>query len=252
MRTCSCIGLDKEGRKRSKYEQYPHSMLIPLSPELARICADITGDGHLQLQGWRGLVSFYSKKIEHIQSMDERFQKLFGVKGRVYVDNRYGRTRYQLFFISQQAAKFLAHAGVPAGNKTNQPFNVPNWIFKGTNKIQQAYLCGIFTAEGSVFSTRKNNGVRWRIGIEMYKSLQYKHEGLSYMNQLKQMLERRDIHCSPARFGRKNQRKDGSYSIATKLDIEASSFPQFYQNVGFDDKEKTEKLFQQVNSLKKS
>ncbi len=217
-------------------------MNVPLSPELARICADITGDGHLQLKDWRGLTSFYSKKIEHIHNMNERFQRLFGIKGRIYVDNRYGRTRYKLFFISKQAAQFLALVGVPVGNKTNQVFSVPDWILNGNKDIQSAYLRGLFTAEGSIFPTKIKNGVRWRIGIELYKSVHYRQEGLAYMNQLKQMLEKFHIHCSPARLGRQNQRKNGSYSIATKLDIESSSFLSFYHSIGFDDEEKQRKL----------
>ncbi len=35
--------------------------MIKFTPELARICGELTGDGHIQLSEWRGLVSFYSK-----------------------------------------------------------------------------------------------------------------------------------------------------------------------------------------------
>ena len=41
-------------------------------PDLSRIIADINGDGHLQLQDWRGLVSFYSKNKDEIDSSDAR------------------------------------------------------------------------------------------------------------------------------------------------------------------------------------
>ena len=76
------------------------------SPELARIVADITGDGHLQLKDWRGLISFYSNNIEAINNLKEKFNELFDVKGHVYIDDRINK-RYNLFFISKTLAHFF-------------------------------------------------------------------------------------------------------------------------------------------------
>ena len=50
---------------------------------LARIAADITGDGHLQLTEKRGVVSFISKYQKNVLKQQTRFQKLFGKKGNI-------------------------------------------------------------------------------------------------------------------------------------------------------------------------
>ena len=81
------------------------------NPKLARLVADITGDGYLQIQEWRYLTSFYSKELEEIEAAKKRVYDLFGLEGKVYLDDR--RTngketpRYKLFFISKPLALFF-------------------------------------------------------------------------------------------------------------------------------------------------
>lgn len=223
------------------------------SPELARIVADIATDGHLQLKEWRGLTSFYSKDLEAINRANERFKYLFGIDGRVYIDTSYGRKRYKIFFISKPLAEFLVSAGVPDGNKTNKPFYIPKWILKGNKKVKSAYLQGIFTAEGSIFPTKqKNNKIRWRIGIEFYKWTKYKKEGKKFLNQIRDLLIQLKIRSSPVRYGRTNLRKNGTRSIAIKLDLEKPSFRNFYKYITFDDSRKNKKLLHVLDAGAKS
>lgn len=212
------------------------------SPELARIVAGITGDGHLQLKDWRGLVSFYSNDIEAINNLKSKFNKLFGVKGHVYIDNRVNR-RYKLFFISKPLALFFEKIGVPSGNKTNSIFLVPSWVLQGSNKVKSEYLKGFFTAEGYIYPTKlKDNSSRWRIGIEQYKNEKIKDRGKKYMEQLREMLKNFKINSSPVRFNGHNIRKDGTKSIGLRFDIEESSFGNFYKYICFDHDEKQQKL----------
>ncbi len=90
-------------------------------PKLAYVMAAITGDGHLQIKGWRHLISFFSKEIEEIEAMKLRFYELFQLEGKTYVDDRKKhstKTRvYWLFFNSKAVALFLRKAGMPVGNK---------------------------------------------------------------------------------------------------------------------------------------
>lgn len=217
-------------------------MQIKLTPELAKICAELTGDGHIQIQDWRGLVSFYSKNLNTIDDFESRFREIFNVKGRIYADNRRNWQRYKLFFISMPVAKALEALEVPIGNKTNSSFFVPKWVFDGSAELKAAYLRGLFNAEGSVSVTKTPYGQRWRIELEMYKWTKYRKEGRVFIEQLVCMLEELGIRCSPVRFGRTNLRKNGTRSIAIKLNIEKSSFGNFYKQVGFDDSLKAEKL----------
>ncbi len=216
--------------------------MIKFTPELARICGELTGDGHIQLSEWRGLVSFYSKNHSVIADFKLRFEKLFGSKGHIYEDNRKGWKRYKLFFISKPVVEYLVSLSVPFGNKTNQSFCVPEWIYTGKLAFKSAYLQGLFDSEGSIYSTKAKQGFRWRIEIEMYKSVKLQNEGKFFMAQLVNMLQELGVVCSPVRFGKKNLRKEGSSSIALKFDIEQSSFRNFYKRVGFTNKLKASKL----------
>ena len=56
------------------------------SKELAEIVADITGDGHLQLSGHRGQVSFYSNHDYELKRIKKLFKKLFNVDHKIYPD----------------------------------------------------------------------------------------------------------------------------------------------------------------------
>ena len=215
------------------------------SPRLARIVADITGDGHLQLKGWRGLVSFYSNEPEEIYRINKDFVTLFGINGHVYEDNRKTRknTQYKIFFISKDLAKFFQKIGVPPGNKSNAVFEIPEWVQKGSGKIKSGYLRGMYSGEGYIYSTRqKENKLRWRIGIEQYKNEKLKEVGKNFMEQLRAMLSELGIKSSPPRIDGSNIRKDGTKSIGIRFDIEKSSFGNFYKHVGFDSRKKQEKL----------
>lgn len=52
---------------------------VMYNPELARMVADITGDGHLQIQGWRYLASYVSNQLSEIESFERRSQELFNI-----------------------------------------------------------------------------------------------------------------------------------------------------------------------------
>ena len=141
-------------------------------------------------------------------------------------------------------ATFLNSIGIPSGNKTRINFKIPPWIKNGTAKLQKEYLRGLFTCEGSVYSTRGEK-IRWRIEIEQYKEVTLKNSK-EFMKEVKELLEKFEIKTSPVRFGKTQKRKDGSKTIAIKLDIEKTSFPAFYKNIGFDDEFKNKKLLKAI------
>jgi tRNA-splicing ligase RtcB (3'-phosphate/5'-hydroxy nucleic acid ligase) len=213
--------------------------------DLAFICGALTGDGHLQINKWRYLTSFYSNDEKQILRMKNMFFRLFNVEGRVYTKE--GKNlQYRLFIISKDISLKLKEFGVPVGRKTDKEFGVPEWIMDGELKISSNYLRAIFTAEGAVYSTKTKNGKRWRVEIEMYKREDLLKSGEKYFEDLRKMLQTLEIRSSPVRFGRKNLRKDGTYSVAIKLDIEANQFEKFYKYVGFVDRIKEEKLLQAI------
>lgn len=216
------------------------------NPELARIVADITGDGHLQIQEWRHLTSYFSKNMEEIEAMKKRFYNLFSVEGKIYVDDSTSKKspnstrRYKIFFISKSVALFLKDIGTPVGNKTNVQFTIPDWILNGNDEMKSAYLRGLFDNEGSIFCRTPK---RWQIGFKMAKNEKIIESGIFYMNQIRKLLSEFKIHCSPVRINKLNIRKDGSQSHSMLFNIEKSSFRNFLKYVGFDHPKKQDKLF---------
>lgn len=200
------------------------------TPELARVVADLSSDGHLQIKRWRHLTSFYAKEIEEIKKFEQRIFHLFQEKSFIYPD----KVGYKIFLTSKKIALFLKEVGVPVGNKTNIPFFIPDWVMNGSAEIKSAYLQGMYDGEGSIHSTPQKNGKnRWRINIEMYKNKDILDLGIKFMEQLRILLKEFGIKTSPVRTRKGNIRKDGSKSIGMLFDIESSSFSNFYKYVGF-------------------
>lgn len=148
-----------------------------------------------------------------------------------------------MFFISKPLAQFLHEVGTAKSNKTNQAFPVPKWIIEGNKEAKRAYLKGIFVTEGCIYSTKiQNNKIRWRIGLEQYKNEAFKEDGKKYMEQIRGMLDGFGIKSSPVRFNGFNIRKDGTKSVGMGFDVEQKYFANFYKEVGFENKLKTERL----------
>lgn len=211
-------------------------------PDLARICADITGDGHLQIQDWRHLTSFYSNNKKQINKIRRRFKKIFNIDGKIYIIKRL-HLQYRFFIISKEIAEFLKDAGVPAGKKTDIEFLVPDWIYHGKPELKMSYLQGIFSCEGSIYSSKNKNGsTRWRICLIMYKNEKLISNGRAFMTQIRTMLTEFNIKVSPVHFGNTTTRQNGTKSRGLKFEIEAGEFEKFYKEIGFDEDDKNNKL----------
>ncbi len=217
------------------------------NPELARLVADVTGDGHLQIKNWRYLTSFVSKHLREVEEFKRRSEELFGVTPKRYVDSRKtwpgSGTRYQSFIISKPVALFLQEIGVPVGNKTNNPFKVPDFVYNGSLEMKSAYLRGLYDNEGSIYSCKEKHGIRWRIDLKMAKNEKILDHGIEFFEQIREMFREFGVKVSKVNCSKLNIRKDGSQSINMKMSIEHPSFRSFLKNVGFDHPEKQEKLF---------
>ena len=218
---------------------------------LAAIVGNITGDGHLQYDGKRGTIFFYSKQYKKVNEFKKRFENMFKLNGRIrrpiYTGKAY-TSRYYVCFSSKEIAEFLKSVGTPIGNKTKNAFLVPNWIRSGTKNVRKAYLKALFDCEACIYVTKTCNNKRWRITIEQYKSTSLKSNGIMYLDQIRNMLEEFGVHTSPIRTGKMNIRKDGSTSMCHRFDIEKKHFISFYRNINFGDKNKKLKLLKALQA----
>ena len=216
------------------------------NPELAKLVGYVTGDGHLQSKGWRHLTSFVSNQLDEIKDFERMSQELFNVIPRRYIDSRKtwkgSGTRYKSFIISKPVALFLRDNEVPVGNKTNNPFKVPKWIFRGRLGMKRAYLRALYDNEGTIYSNKQGKYLRWRIDLKMAKNKDILDQGIIFFEQIRYMLLEFGVKTSPVNYNKLNVRKDGSISMNMRISIEKSSFKSFLKQVGFDHLEKQKKL----------
>lgn len=140
-----------------------------------------------------------------------------------------------LFITDRKKSRTLEERGLPAGNKTNINFNIPNWIIKGNKRIKTAYIRGLFDAEGSIYKTKKNKKAkeRWRIAFAMCKNETLQKNAIDFFNEVKNILLESGIKTSPIQTREENIRKDGSKSLYFRFEIQKSQFEKFYKEVGF-------------------
>ena len=146
-------------------------------------------------------------------------------------------------------SRILELAGVPRGDKILKAFKVPSWIIKGDKKIKKAFLSAIFADEMGKISKRKNGG--WNgLGFGMSKVKHKTGHLIYFLNQLKFLLKEFYISSSKVRLRKDSEyhRKDGNitYQAVFGVHINKLNREKFYYNVGFEDKEKQNLLYQSI------
>jgi len=123
--------------------------------------------------------------------------------------------------------------GVPVGNKTNQDYKIPRWIFKAPTLIKREFLAGFLGGDGPKLlmheSKRKNKRPYNSLTIndlEFYKRSDLVKSGIDFAEQLKKLfsdfgVEITSIFSEDAPY----TRKDGSRTIIIHL-----GFRQNFEN----------------------
>ena len=212
---------------------------------LAHIVGLLNGDGHLQIRKDHSSgISFYSKYLSEVQELDKQFERVFGMKGKIYEDKRKDKG-YMLFFHSYELAIFLQSLGIIEGRKTEQEYGIPDWILKADKGVKSAFLRGIFSAEGFVSKKKsKDNEARYRAGITQYKNINIKESCKMYLGQIKTLLEEFGVKCSNVHLSNRQKRKNFPDVQGYKFTFEEKSFENFYRYIKFDNKHKNKRMLE--------
>jgi hypothetical protein len=212
------------------------------SEKLAGIIGDLICDGHLQGEPkWR--LDFTSKNTFELERFGKEIFKIFQVKGkaRPCTSNRFGKT-YNYGVNNKMLSRIFYKLGVPYGCKVKQEFLTPRWILN--NKEYFRTFCKrAFTCEGCV----SVEGASSFIEINMWKADYLKENLIEFFNQIKIRLKNYfDIITTNVFLSSYyNLRKDGIKTIGARLRIKRlNSLINFYNNIGFDDPIKQNKLKQ--------
>jgi len=227
--------LKERGVKALKNYRY----WFPLMPSvgLAGIVADLMGDGHLQGKpNWR--LDYTSKYTEELKRFENEVFILFGLKGKIRdcKTNKYNTKN--LGINTKPLGRVLKLIGVPTGAKVLTAFSVPQWILND-KELFSRFVNRLFSCEGCVDVPSKG------IELKMYKSLALIENGIKFFEEIKEQLDKYfGIKTTrPFLEGRTNIRKDGIVTKGIRLKIKnRESLVNFRRYVGFEDKEKADKL----------
>lgn len=225
--------------------KYNHWFPIEPSERLAGIIADLMCDGHLQGEPyWRFDYTFKLNKEK--ERFENEIYSLFKIKGksRPCKTNKFSKT-FNYGVNCKLLARVLYLCGVPAGNKVLTKYSIPVWILNDKENFRR-FTQRLFTCEGTAWGG-PSPGIR----IEIWKEV-------SIMNNCRKMLETISIYLE--KFFRikttkvfttksQNKRKDGNITKPLRICIKRKdSIIKFYNEIGFEDKIKQQKLRNMVKT----
>lgn len=220
----------------------PHRKWFPIfaTPPLAGIVADLMGDGHLQGEPkWR--IDYTSKRKQELQRFGNEVYRLFSVRGKIRPcnGNKWG-TSFNYGVNCKPLARTFCLLGVPTGSKIKKKFLIPEWILND-KECFRVFVRRLFDCEGCV----SVEGSSSFINLEMWKAESFVNDGIEFFKQIKNYLKKHfDIQTTNIFLnGVVNVRKDGLKVRGIRLRIKRfKSLINFYKEIGFDNKEKQNKL----------
>ena len=213
--------------------------------DLAKIISYLTFDGHLR----KNIREFYlsSSSLETLKTFEEIVAKNFHLKGTYETGSGFGKS-YKCWFRNAKASRVLFRLGAPNGDKMISAFTVPAWI-KDDEALAREYLRVAFGCEAGI--RKRANAVSYEIYFKLYKAEELLDSGLSFINELKQMLIQFGVETAKITIQKGNLRKkDGKLTKAMSFRIKTVSLAAFAEKIGFSDGNKQKQLALAMKALK--
>ncbi len=168
---------------------------------IARLLGFAYGDGSIVKEnGGKLYLEFYGKREtlikikEDLKKLGIKSSKIYSRKREIEIKNAYGDEYTSLCednyikITSKAFALFMHKLGMPIGKKTEQKYNVPEWIKKAPKWVKRNFLAGLFGADGSrvVFK----NYTPLPINLTMSE---VKDNILEFLNEIKHLLKEFEI-----------------------------------------------------------
>ncbi len=196
--------------------------------DLAGIGSYLTFDGHIY-NTLKGLM-YSSKNIGDLKDFEKLIFNRFKIKGKYHLNSGGSRNQTHKFYVFNKViCKKLVDIGFPKGDKTNQKFSVPKWI-RNNKEFSREYLRIAFLCEGSMKEKRKNP----RIKINLAKTEEFLEAGISFMNELKEMLNVFGIRTTECGLcGKRIRKKDNQVSQDIRFRVITSDNNRFIKEIGW-------------------
>jgi len=203
------------------------------SEELASIIGNAFGDGYVSNQKFK----YVNKRKELVIKVKENMRNVFGVNGReFYIKNK---KCYGIEFPGV-VGKLLIMVGAPNGRKTIQKTIIPAWIKRDDSGIKSNFLKTLFDDDGSVCLGKYQKFIT----ISFYKNKSIVSNLIKFLNELRELLKEKNVFASKVLY-----KKD--YKDTQEFGFRIYGFENlknFYENIGFDDYVKYQKLLMAIRS----
>jgi intein/homing endonuclease len=201
---------------------------------IARLIGHVFGDGSIHKTKYYFIYTNSNNVLQ--QKVKELVIKTFG-KVKYNVGTSIGGIlKYQY---PSRVGRFLSERGVPVGSKITQPTTIPEWIFKGDDKIKSSFLGAIFDDEG-YFKDSSNSR---QIVFKASKIIELRPELERYLLQIIQMLDDLGIKASNVKHDQLKTKKNGIEVISLRFWITGNNnFRNFREKITIFHPEKIKKL----------
>ncbi len=222
----------------------------PALPYLLKITGFCIGDGNIHFAKGRGkgVTGFWGKKGD-LELVRKDVERVGFTCSRVYHRRRMHKinTPYDLVefetleesckVVSSSFAILLVLLGCPFGNKTEQPFSVPKWLFKAPLWQKRLFLAAYFGAEMSSPKSFLDHGYNFYCPVvSMNKKGLLADDAIAFFKDISALLaefgvKTHKISESPSGFTKKGM---FNYHFRLILSSEASDLINLYSKVGFE------------------
>ena len=222
----------------------------PQLPYILKIMGYVFGDGniHFANKKGKGLTSFYGK-AEDLEEIKRDITHIGYNCSRVYsrtrdhkIDTLYGKSEFsstETFckVVSSSFAILLVGLGTALGNKANQDYYLPSWIFKSPLWQKRLFLAAFFGAELSTPKTLLNHKYTFYCPmISMNKQEGFIESGRKYLEEISDLLAEFGVTTQKISQRIEYINKEGNISHRLRLILsdQTQDLINLYGKIGFE------------------
>ncbi len=132
-------------KEMNKYDYGAYKIPNKMTPELARLCGYLIGDGYISSKGSRGAVAFYNNEKEILKDFQKLWFKVFGQKPTI----KKWKTKCPVIRVTNlKFRQFLASIDIPFSVAANK--KIPSSIKVAPKDIVKEFLSAYFECDGHI------------------------------------------------------------------------------------------------------
>jgi len=209
------------------------------SPELASIIGHAMADGNITKRQF----SFFNQRRELVDEVITNVRIAFRADVTPREFEKEGGWEIEF---PTNISLLVSLSGAPLGKKVSKPFDVPNWIKEGDNKIKSSFLRALFDDEGwiKIKFIKSTSSTQRMIGINMSKNEKFIDSHKQFFENIRKLLQ--DLKINSSNVSKMGKTKNGInlgiiISNVTNLNI-------FLKKIGFTNIPKKQKLIECLNN----